>query len=85
MLRTSVVATAILAGSFAALPAAGELLSSRPITIIIPFTPGASADTLQRIVAKKVTENTGQVLVVESWRSTRRCPTTRSKISGRSR
>jgi tripartite-type tricarboxylate transporter receptor subunit TctC len=66
MLRTSVVATAILAGSFAALPAAGELLSSRPITIIIPFTPGASADTLQRIVAKKVTENTGQVLVVES-------------------
>src|SRR5262249_54986221 len=40
--------------------------SSRPITIIIPFTPGASADTLQRIVGKKVTENTGQVLVMEA-------------------
>jgi tripartite-type tricarboxylate transporter receptor subunit TctC len=46
--------------------AAAELLSARPITIIIPYTPGASADTLQRIVAKKVTERTGQVLVVES-------------------
>jgi len=46
--------------------AAAELLSSRPITIVIPFTPGASADTIQRIVAKKVTENTGQILVVES-------------------
>ena len=46
--------------------AAAELLSSRPISIIIPFTPGASADTLQRIVNKKVSENTGQTLVVES-------------------
>ena len=43
-----------------------ELLSARPISVIIPFTPGASADTLQRIVARKVTEDTGQVLVVES-------------------
>jgi len=46
--------------------AAAELLSSRPITIVIPFTPGASSDTLQRIVDKKVSENTGQTLVVES-------------------
>src|ERR1700746_2389447 len=46
--------------------AAAELLSSRPITVVIPFTPGASSDTLQRIVNKKVTENTGQTLVVES-------------------
>jgi tripartite-type tricarboxylate transporter receptor subunit TctC len=46
--------------------ASAELLSTRPISIIIPFTPGASADTLQRIVARKVSEDTGQVLVVES-------------------
>src|SRR6266404_1199185 len=46
--------------------AAAELLSSRPITIVIPFTPGASSDTLQRIVDKQVSENTGQTLVVES-------------------
>jgi len=46
--------------------AAAELLSNRPITIVIPFTPGASADTLQRIVAKKVGDDTGQTLIVES-------------------
>jgi tripartite-type tricarboxylate transporter receptor subunit TctC len=46
--------------------ATAELLSSRPITVVIPFTPGASSDTLQRIVNKKVAENTGQTLVVES-------------------
>lgn len=46
--------------------ARAELLSSRPITIVIPFTPGASSDTLQRIVARKVSESTGQTIVVES-------------------
>ncbi len=43
-----------------------ELLSSRPITIVVPFTPGASADNLQRIVAKRVSEMTGQIIVTES-------------------
>src|SRR5690242_19632821 len=66
MVRSSMVLAAVLAGALAATPAEAELLSSRPITIVIPFTPGASADTLQRIVGKKVTENTGQVIVVES-------------------
>jgi tripartite-type tricarboxylate transporter receptor subunit TctC len=67
MLRASVILAAILAmNSIAANDASAELLPSRPITIIIPFTPGASADTLQRIVGKKVTENTGQILVMES-------------------
>jgi tripartite-type tricarboxylate transporter receptor subunit TctC len=67
MLRASVAfavfsALNIVAGSHAA----AELLSSRPITVIIPFTPGASADTLQRIVARKVSEDTGQTVIVES-------------------
>jgi tripartite-type tricarboxylate transporter receptor subunit TctC len=67
MLRATVVLATMLAVSGNADGAAtAELLSSRPMTIIIPFTPGASADTLQRIVAKKVSENTGQIIVVES-------------------
>src|SRR5690242_20941459 len=64
------VATAIAALSLASMlghqHAAAELLSSRPITVVIPFTPGASSDTFQRLVAKKVTENTGQSILVES-------------------
>jgi tripartite-type tricarboxylate transporter receptor subunit TctC len=67
MLRATVVLATMLAVSgIAGGPATAELLSSRPMTIIIPFTPGASADTLQRIVARKVSENTGQIIVVES-------------------
>jgi tripartite-type tricarboxylate transporter receptor subunit TctC len=62
VLAACVAALAVLAQS----ESAAELLSSRPITIVIPFTPGASADTLQRIVAKKVGDDTGQTLIVES-------------------
>jgi len=57
---------AVLVMTAAGRDATAELLSSRPITVVIPFTPGASSDTLQRIVNKKVAETTGQTLVVES-------------------
>jgi tripartite-type tricarboxylate transporter receptor subunit TctC len=67
MLRIVVSFTALIAANFITpTDTAAELLSSRPITIIIPFTSGASSDTLQRLVGKKVTENTGQTLIVES-------------------
>src|SRR6266478_1451871 len=67
MSRTFIIFAAVLAvTATAGKEALAELLSSRPITVINPFTPGASSDTLQRIVDKKVTENTGQTLVVES-------------------
>jgi tripartite-type tricarboxylate transporter receptor subunit TctC len=67
MLRAlAILAVVIAANAVAGGEAAAELLSSRPITVVIPFTPGASSDTFQRLVAKKVSENTGQLIVVES-------------------
>ena len=66
MLKASTILAAVLVITGAGRDAAAELLSSRPITVVIPFTPGASSDTLQRIVNKKVAENTVQTLVVES-------------------
>jgi len=66
MLEAYTILAAVLVLTAAGREATAELLSSRPITVVIPFTPGASSDTLQRIVNKKVAENTGQTLVVES-------------------
>jgi tripartite-type tricarboxylate transporter receptor subunit TctC len=60
------LAASVVAASLGALNARAELLSSRPITVVIPFTPGASSDTFQRLVAKRVTEDTGQTVIVES-------------------
>jgi len=61
-----IAAAAIAAASLAPQTASAELLDSRAITVVIPFTPGASSDTFQRLVAKRVTESTGQNVIVES-------------------
>ncbi len=69
MAKALVILAALIvsvAGQIGGQDAAAQLLSSRPITVVIPFTPGASSDTFQRLVAKKVSENTGQLIVVES-------------------
>ncbi|HEY1363135.1 MAG TPA: tripartite tricarboxylate transporter substrate-binding protein [Xanthobacteraceae bacterium] len=66
MFRICGVVLLALAGQLASGPAAAQLLSGRPITVVIPFTPGGSSDTLQRIVNRKVSDLTGQTLLVES-------------------
>jgi tripartite-type tricarboxylate transporter receptor subunit TctC len=64
--RTALLVPVLLAGVIGGQQVAAELLSSRPITIVVPFTPGASADNLQRLVARKVSDTTGQIFVMES-------------------
>ena len=46
--------------------AAAQVLPGAPITVVVPFPAGASADTLMRIVTKNITDKTGQVFVVDN-------------------
>src|SRR5262245_35170728 len=39
---------------------------SRPIRIVVPYAPGGGADTVARIVAKRVGETIGQTVVIEN-------------------
>ena len=39
---------------------------SKPITMVVGFAPGGGTDTAARIIAKKLTENTGQNIIVEN-------------------
>jgi tripartite-type tricarboxylate transporter receptor subunit TctC len=39
---------------------------SRPVTVIVPFTPGGAADTAGRVIAKGLSERLGQSFVVEN-------------------
>jgi len=57
----------LLAAAAAARPAlAQDWPAGRPIRILVPFAPGASSDTIARIVAQKLAEVLGASIVVEN-------------------
>jgi tripartite-type tricarboxylate transporter receptor subunit TctC len=60
-----------LAASAAALPAASRIVRaqaypSRPITMIVPFPPGGTADTVGRILADHMRGSLGQPVIIEN-------------------
>jgi tripartite-type tricarboxylate transporter receptor subunit TctC len=60
-------AVALLAALPAAAPAAAaQTYPAKPIRIVIPFSPGSTADVLSRTIGAKLTESWGQQVIVES-------------------
>lgn len=59
------VAGSMLAGIFSSPGVAAETYPSRPITIIVPFAPGAVADLVARIVADRMRVTLGQPIIIE--------------------
>jgi tripartite-type tricarboxylate transporter receptor subunit TctC len=60
-----------LAAGAAALPAVSriaraETYPSRPITMIVPFAPGAGADVLGRMLAERMRGSLGQPIIIEN-------------------
>lgn len=50
----------------AAGPAIGQAFPSKPINVVVAFTPGGASDYLARMMAQKVSETAGWRLVVEN-------------------
>jgi tripartite-type tricarboxylate transporter receptor subunit TctC len=46
--------------------AAAQTYPSKPITLIVPFPPGASADGIARILARKISASLGKPVVVDN-------------------
>src|SRR5437868_6129952 len=65
-MRKSLYGFAALALIAAAGLAAAQDYPNKPIRIIVPFSPGASNDTLARITADALTPRLGQPVVVEN-------------------
>jgi tripartite-type tricarboxylate transporter receptor subunit TctC len=63
-LRLAVVAAAAMLVS--APPAMAESYPDRVVRIVNPFPPGGSVDVMARLLAQKLSENTGQQFIVET-------------------
>jgi len=57
---------ALIAGSALCAPAAAQDYPAKPIKIIVPVTPGGFTDLLPRILGQRITELTGQPVVIEN-------------------
>src|SRR5690349_4899770 len=44
----------------------GQVYPSKPIRVIIPFSPGGTSDTLARMMGQKMSESWGQPVVIDS-------------------
>ncbi|MFM9974865.1 MAG: Bug family tripartite tricarboxylate transporter substrate binding protein [Beijerinckiaceae bacterium] len=54
------------AAAMLASPALAQKLSDRPITIIVPFSPGSGPDLLARLAAEELRSRWGQAVVVDN-------------------
>src|ERR1700743_3859628 len=70
MTRTKIGRRAVFAGTSAAILSAGATRADQfptgPVTLIVPFPPGASTDVTFRIVAQKLSEMWKQPVVVDN-------------------
>ena len=58
-----IFAAALVAATGAAF---GQAFPSRPITVVVPFPPGGVTDSAVRLIGQKITENTGQQVLVDN-------------------
>jgi len=69
MNRVFITTTRWIAGAaimIAAAPAFSQGYPSRPVRIVVPFAAGAATDIIARIIGQKMTEYTGQPVVVDN-------------------
>ena len=57
---------AVAFGCAAALPAHAQSFPTRPVTLVVPYTPGGTTDNIVRAIQQKLGEQLGQPIVVDN-------------------
>src|SRR5712671_3368820 len=66
MLRREFLAATVLAIGFGLAPAAAQTYPTKPIKMIVPYTPGSPVDVLARVVTQQVSARLGQSIVIDN-------------------
>lgn len=64
--QTAFASLALVAGLAGTAPARADTFPNRPVTMVVPFTPGGPTDALARTFANALHEQLGQSIVVEN-------------------
>ena len=64
--RLFIAAAAVLAAAAPSLAAAQDFPPKKPVTLVVGFAAGGAADAAARLIAKKLSENIGQSVVVDN-------------------
>src|SRR5258705_1415421 len=65
MLRSACAALSLALALFAE-PAGAQTYPSRPITLVVPYSPGTGIDIVARLVGPKISERWGQPVVIDN-------------------
>jgi tripartite-type tricarboxylate transporter receptor subunit TctC len=64
--KFAVLIAAASIASFAAEAVAADNYPTKPVRLIVPYTPGGNTDLLGRIIAEQLAQATGQTVIVEN-------------------
>ena len=65
-MRKAILGLSVALATLLAMPASADTFPSKPIKLIVPFTPGTGIDNLARAVGEKMTQRLGEPAVVEN-------------------
>lgn len=64
--RRTTLALALIAAAFGGSALAQDKFPGKPVTVIVPQAAGGANDAIARVIAQKLTEQTGQSFIVEN-------------------